>query len=213
MGYIIKSIKNLPTTLNGYFFFLMGDKGHQYSHSSDILFNRFVEIAERIGVDSAIIQSSNYEDVYKEIDRCADKKKDWDDFNKIKDAIMFNEPGLIITKPHPYMFGFKKDELIAYISFSVLDLIYQDEYSLVNDIIALAQKEDLSIIKKAQSYEKGISFIERVGKSIILQPNINGIGVDIKEMIKSNKKMPSENIIHKIKAIIEKIQHKNTKRK
>lgn len=181
MGYYISTIDNLPM-LSGYYFLLVG-KANEHGRICRTLYARFDEIAERIGVKSAIVKSFAPENINKEIQE-AFVHAPW--FRKIYDDLLYREPALIIMKPHPKEFKFTEDEFFALIPFATLEKIYLDENELVQDIVALAVEGSTKLMDKLMASEHKPGFFKRLGNAFILQPNFTGVGVDLKVLFRSN---------------------------
>lgn len=181
MGYSISTIKNLPT-LSGFYFFLIGKESHARGMSDTALYKHFDEIAYRIGDESAIVKSTNSERISDELVNSF-MSAPW--FREVYDEFLYKTPSLIIMQPHPNEFKFKDNDFFALIPFETLDRVYLSESDLIKDIVALAIKGSLDIIKKVSecTEEKGV--LKRLGKSLLLQPNFSGIGIDIKELFHS----------------------------
>lgn len=184
MGYNISTIKNLPM-LSGYYFFLVGKKDYAYNKIDSALYRRFDEIAERIGSDSAIVKSFNSQNINKELLH-AFTHAPW--FGDLYDYFLYQDPALIIMHPHPNEFHFNEDDFFALIPFSTLDEVYLDENELIHDIISLSIKGEPHILNKIARNSKRISLMERLQDSSILQPNLWGLGIDLKKLFKHKEK-------------------------
>ncbi len=188
MGYNISTIKNLAS-LSGYFFFLLGKSEYTYGRSGDALYHHFDEIANRIGADSAIIKSSHSDIVANELINSI-KEKEW--FSDAYRELLCIEPALVIMKPHPHIFEFEDSEIFAVISFKALDAMYSNEAELIMDIVDLSKDRNLNILKKAKKQQSGIGLLRRIRNSVILQPNFNGIGIDLRELFSDGSNTPVE---------------------
>lgn len=182
MGFNVSTINNLPF-LSGYYFFLYGNETYGTGMSITALYKRFDEIAARIDKESAIVKSFPSSNFNNELEH-AFCTAPW--FFKVAKYFSYNEPCLIIMNSHPKEFDF--DYPLIMIPFVVLDKIYSSEDDLIHDIIALSINGDKNIIDKISQSNNNISLIKRVKNSIILQPNINGVGFDLKELFKPCKK-------------------------
>lgn len=182
MGYNISTIENLPM-LSGYYFLLVGKEGG-YGRICRTLYARFDEIAERIGVKSAIVKSFAPENISKELQQ-AFVRAPW--FRKIYDDLLYREPALIIMKPHPKEFKFNEDEFFALIPFATLDRIYLNENELVQDIVALAIDGSTDLIDKVMASGQKPGFLKRLGDAFMLQPNVTGFGIDLKVLFGADK--------------------------
>lgn len=187
LGYNISCISNLPS-MSGYYFFLLGKEDYTYGQSGTALYKKFDELAERIGSDSAIVKSHKGKSFAVELEKSF-QSKSW--FHEMYIKCLSIEPALVIMNRHPKKFDLKDGEFLAIISFETLDAIYPTEYELIKDIINLATKDDLNILKKAEEHGKGIGLLERIKNAILLQPNFSGIGIDLKALSKSNPKHKS----------------------
>ena len=183
MGYNISTIKNLPM-LSGYYFFLVGKKEYACNRIDSAFYQRFDEIAERIGSDSAIVKGFNPQNINNELLQ-AFTHAPW--FRELYNHVLMQTPALIIMRPHPQKFQFKKNDFFALIPFSVLEEIYSDENELIHDIISLSIKGEPNILNKVAQTNKQVSFWERLQNSSILQPNLWGIGFDLKKLFKPQK--------------------------
>lgn len=163
-----------------------------YGRICRTLYARFDEIAERIGVKSAIVKSFAPEKISKELEEafvCAT----W--FRKIYNDLLDREPALIIMKPHPKEFKFNEDDFFALIPFATLDRIYLDENELVKDIVALAAHGTTDLIDKVMASGHKPGFFRRLGDAFMLQPNVSGLGVDLKVLF-GMKKAECDFFIH-----------------
>lgn len=182
MGYNVSTVNNLPL-LSGYYFFLMGKELYASGMSAKTLYNRFDEIAERLGSNSAIIKFFDPKSFTEELLEYF-LNTPWHD--KMYENFKYSEPCLIIMQGHPKYFNFKK-YLFALISFETLDDIYESEEELCRDIIALSIDGDLRLLELVNKKNDGIGIIKRIRRSLILEPNFNGIGISINKLIMNKR--------------------------
>lgn len=95
-------------------------------------------------------------------------------------------------------FDFKDDEIFAVISFKALDDIYSRDVDLINDIIKLSTDGDTALLKKAKKLQEGVGLLERIENKLILQPNLYGLGIDLKQ---SEKKLAKKSLFTVCKSL------------
>ena len=158
MGYNLSTLTNL-TVLSGYYFILLGKSYNTYGRSGNALYNKFDEIAERIGLNSAIVKGHKSEKIIHELIYTI-QTKPW--FEEAYITLLKTEPALVIMKPHPKEFEFDENDMFAVLSFDALDSIYSSEYDLIRDIIALATRNDTGILEKAINMKTGVNLLRKL---------------------------------------------------
>ena len=174
MGYNISTIRNIPLE-SDYYFFLVGKRG-MGGKIADALYLRFDEIAERIGSDSALVKTPNSDKVYEELTEAFLNAK-W--FRTLYNYALMKEPALVIMNRHPSRFNFNNNEYFALIPFSTLEEIYGMPDDLIRDMIRLSVEGVDLITPRLSSVETDNSLWNRVKQALLLQPNVNGIGIDL----------------------------------
>lgn len=178
MGYNVSTLDNVPVN-SGYYFLLLGKSEYTYGMSGTALYHKFDEIAQRIDKDSAIVKSYRPSSLAEELLR-AIHRKPW--FREAYVTLLRMEPALVIMKPHPAIFNFCDDELFVVASFRALDKIYANDYDLIHDIVSLASNEDYTLLRKIKNETEGVGLLRRVGDSLELTPNFNGLGVNLRRL-------------------------------
>lgn len=154
MGYRISTINNLPENL-GCYFFLVGD----YRNSSmvnDLFRDGFNIIADRLGQNNAIVQSTDRGHL------------EWDLTKALHDVMMSESeladyilrfesrvPGLLIMWKHPKQLTDK--DAIVHIPFQILDETYTNSTELLLDLVSFARKENSNLISKVKRNHKIIN--------------------------------------------------------
>lgn len=151
MGYRVSTIKGVPSSLNCYFF-LIGDYRNS-SMANDLFRNGFNQIADRLGKNGGIIQSSENSNIEKELydilRECMINEKQFIKYIEMYDR---REPVLLIIWKHPTKLT--KEDSVVIISFLALDETYKNSSELLLDLIAFAKKENNNLINKLKAKEK-----------------------------------------------------------
>ena len=163
MGYRIGTIKNLPENL-GCYFFLIGD----YRNSSmvnDLFRDGFDIIADRIGLNNAVVEKTDTSHVEWELAKALHRKVEAK--SVLSDCILEFEsriPGLLVSWNHPDKLTDK--DAVVHIPFQVLDESYDNTTVLLCDLIDFANKKNLNLIDKIRAKHKvikGLSFSVNLG--------------------------------------------------
>lgn len=179
MGYRVTDLDRV-VELDGYYFILMGNEHYTYNELVDFLYRKFDEISIRIGRDSAIVKGDKF-DLLFSLKKYLIKMEWLDELY----CNICKRDGLIIMKPHPC--SITKRFCFYYIPFEYFPLIYEKDYQLLNDIIALCENDDETIFRKIENVKKGGSLMEVTKKSIILKPSWMGIGMDLNEILNKRR--------------------------
>jgi len=176
MGYEVSTIENLPN-LSGYYFFIFGDYDCPCYRTEAALYNRFSQIARRIGRHSAIVKMLDDEMLHEFSSCFYDALWKVDVFQRL----IMREPSFLIMNKHPNKFTFSEDNVFVLVPFEVLDELYDNDYDFVRDVISLGANGDNTFLEKLHSLKKP-GIIKRLGDSFMLEPNFNGLGINLKKL-------------------------------
>ncbi|MCL2874658.1 MAG: hypothetical protein FWE29_07015 [Defluviitaleaceae bacterium] len=145
MGYRITTLRNLPVGLSCYFF-LVGDYRNK-NHINDLFRDDFNVIADRIGEDAAIIESTKNGQIEEELTVLLNQYiYKYSKTASFLDRFFMEHPGLLILDRHPDKISDKS--LFLYLPFEILEKTYTSTNELISDIVLFAKFKDISIVKK-----------------------------------------------------------------
>ena len=201
-GGLISSISDIFTSIDGYHIYLY--KEYEFEGVSHDLSISFDEYAQRIGDNAAIFKSIDYESYEKSLKKLFDSDP-WfsmtiGDVNKLA-------AGVFITRPSLQRFCAAKGQAFIYVSQGVINDAYKNNICLSMDIVDLCRYDADRFISRILKYSRGAIInndskneviLNTILDSVKIEPNINGLGVDLKPILKNvygllnkdNKKTP-----------------------
>lgn len=194
-------------------FFLVGDY-RNHSLINDFFRDDFGIIAERIGIDAAIIaQNNTFEDDLQNTLKSVEEGS----LGRVLSSLEERMPGLLILNKHPndlYHFNefmkkarenmpdnldyrqqqeymtelynnnmgkhhkLQKDDIIIYIPFEILEMVYTSTNTLMSDIVAFSKKQNNDLLRKTSKF----SYVRDKENKL----DIGSINFEIKEDNKTN---------------------------
>ena len=192
MGYIVSSLTRLQTNINGYHIYLVRD--HELKGIARDLPENFGEYGKRIGTEAAIIRASLFRGYISSLRVLLDRDI-W--FRETIGDERDLPPGIIITRPSLNEFAARSGQAFIYVSGDVINEAYVDKIELSQDIVELCRHDNAEFILKIIKYSRNSiaepkssesKLFHKLLEAAIVQPNWNGMGVDIKKLFDKRKK-------------------------
>lgn len=190
MGYLISSITDpsvTPEILGEYCIYLIHE--WRLEGTAQSLSNNFREYSTRLGPRASIFAASD-QDAYNNSFFNLLRGDPW---FKITIGDYYDlPPGIIITKPGLPQFRASHGNVFVYVSGVVINLAYHNPHELSQDLVDLCRYDKRRFIAKILRYTRGAivkpgpqtnRILEILGDTIMIEPNLNGIGIKSKPII------------------------------
>jgi len=188
MGLYVHSLENIPKTTNRKYFIYLLDFGW-YEPLSQVLNENFAEMAKRASLNNAVVIKGT------ELSHFENEVFSYHSINDEKGTDVL--PAILITNQHPNYFKnnknkFHTNEILTKNEDIKLILIplkkfcktSTDVVSLIDNLFKdIESNLDLSNFKIAKENKK--DFGKSLYDSIMLEPNVSGIGFNIKKFIEN----------------------------
>lgn len=188
-GFIVPDPNDVVNNYDGYYIYLLNE--HDFKGVAADLVVNFDEYAARIGGDSAIIRGINQESYFNSL-RNLFNRDPW--YARTIGDLKSLAAGLFITKPGIQDFRAEKGSVFIYASQEVINDAYKYRIELSEDIVDLCKHNSDTFITRMLKYSRGSAvsrstqneeMLKTINDSIIFEPNIGGIGFDVKPLAKN----------------------------